>query len=249
MDAYFTYLAVGFFAGISAGFFGIGGGSIVVPLLVAIGDPIKAAIGLSAMQMSFSSFYGTYINSKSKMINPKNFIHLGIAGVIGAAIGASLLNIVSSHTAAIVFSMMMFIALIRSFFLNPNLTEKPLPHWIWLFLAGLIVGTFSGLVGVGGGFLLVPILAGLMGMPLKNAVAVGLYFVMFVGTSAFLTLLYFGHVDLMKGAILSIGSILGVRIGIFISHKTGAKKHKWIVVGLYIVLLTTMIFKIIEGRI
>lgn len=249
MESLLIYLAVGLVAGVSSGFFGIGGGTIVVPLLVAIGDPIKTAIGLSAMQMSFSSVYGTYINSKSKMLNPKNFIHLGVGGVIGAAFGAALLNVISSHSAAIIFSIMMFIALVRSFFINPEPAEKEPPHWIWMFIVGLVIGTFSGIVGVGGGFLLVPILAGFFGMPLKNAVAVGLYFVMFVGTSAFLTLFYFGHVDLIKGAILSLGSIVGVRFGIFLARKTGAKKFKWMVILLYMVLLGTMLYKIAEGKV
>lgn len=238
------YLATGFVAGVSSGFFGIGGGTIVVPLLVALGESIKFAIGLSAMQMSFSSYYGTYINSKSGLINPKGFIHLGIGGVLGAALGAYLLDVVSGHTAAIVFSMMMTIALIRSFFLPVDPTAKTPPHWIFFAIAGFVVGAFSGLVGVGGGFLLVPILAGFMGMPLKNAVAVGLYFVMFVGSAAFITLLTLGYVDLIKGAILSAGSIAGVRLGILISQKTGAKKHKWIVVGMYAVLLSVMLYKI-----
>lgn len=243
------YIGVGLIAGVASGFFGIGGGTIVVPMLVFLGEGIKFAIGLSAMQMTFSSYYGTWLNSKSGLVQPKDFWQLGVGGVLGAALGAWLLDVVSGHTAALVFCGMMALALVRTVFINPEPARKPHPHWSLFFIAGFVVGGFSGLVGVGGGFLLVPILAGLMGMPLKNAIAIGLYFVMFVGTAAFATLFTLGYVDLMKGALLSAGSLAGVRLGIFVAAKTSAKKHKGIVIVLYTVLLLMMIYKIWQGEV
>ena len=212
-----------------------------------LGEGIKPAIALSTMQMSCSSIYGSYINAKNGQFRPQSFIVLGLGGIVGAACGARLLAVVPSFWAAVVFTCMIVLALVKTFLTNPAGGASSNPRQIWLFLTGAVVGVFAGLVGIGGGFLLVPILAGILGLPLKNAVAIGLYFVMFVGGSAFITYSLMGYVDFTKGAFLSIGSILGVRFGIWIVSKTGANKHKIIVLLMYITLLAVMIYKLTKG--
>ena len=62
-------LAVGLLAGILAGLFGIGGGAIIVPMMILLGNDIKIAIGISIMQMIFSSVYGSYVNYKKKNLD------------------------------------------------------------------------------------------------------------------------------------------------------------------------------------
>jgi len=57
-------ILVGTLAGTLSGFFGIGGGMILIPLLMLTGMDIKTAIGISIVQMVFSSFYGSYLNYK-----------------------------------------------------------------------------------------------------------------------------------------------------------------------------------------
>jgi uncharacterized membrane protein YfcA len=243
------YGAVGLIAGVASGFFGIGGGTVVVPLLLLLGEPIKFAIGLSAMQMTFSSFYGTWLNSRSGMIAPGEFWQLGVGGVLGAAAGAWLLDVVNPVTVGWIFSIMMAFALIKTILSSPTPAAKARPNgWIFL-LIGLSIGVFSGLVGVGGGFLLVPVLVGLLGLPLKNAVAIGLYFVMFVGTAAFVTLAVLGYVDFIKGALLAGGALVGVYLGILLANRTSAKGHKGLVVALYVILLGVILQKLIRGEV
>ena len=55
-------IGVGIFIGVMSGFFGIGGGMILVPILVALGFGIKDAIGISIIQMVFISIFGSYLN-------------------------------------------------------------------------------------------------------------------------------------------------------------------------------------------
>ena len=51
-------LGLGLLSGIFAGFFGIGGGTLIVPAMMLLGLDIKTAIGISVMQMMFSSLWG-----------------------------------------------------------------------------------------------------------------------------------------------------------------------------------------------
>ncbi|GHV04408.1 UPF0721 transmembrane protein [Campylobacterota bacterium] len=247
---YLLFALTGLVAGVASGFFGIGGGLIVVPLCVALGEGVKSAIALSTMQMTFSSILGSYINSKKQLFNPLDYLPLGFGGVLGAACGAYLLTIVSAHIAALFFLAMLIVGLWRMWGTKAEgKDDAKTPNGILLFAAGLLVGTYAGMVGVGGGFLLVAILTGFMGAAIKNAVAIGLYFVLFVGTSAFITYALMGYVDFTKGAFLSIGSLLGVQLGISWASKVSPKYHKKAVIGVYILMIILMIYKIAKGEI
>ena len=57
-------LAFGLITGFTSGFFGIGGGSILIPMLLVAGFAMKEAVAISIMQMVFSSIYGSFLNSK-----------------------------------------------------------------------------------------------------------------------------------------------------------------------------------------
>ena len=73
-------IALGFFGllvGFSSGFFGIGGGTLLVPALIYFGYDIKMAIGISVMQMIFSSMFGSYHNYKAGVLQLHSGIYLG----------------------------------------------------------------------------------------------------------------------------------------------------------------------------
>ena len=85
-------LFLGIFIGIIAGFFGIGGGTLLVPLLLYFNFDFKEAIGISIIQMVFSSIFGTYLNNKAGTIKLKKggsirfFEKFSIQGLSGDAI-------------------------------------------------------------------------------------------------------------------------------------------------------------------
>ncbi|MDR2638219.1 MAG: sulfite exporter TauE/SafE family protein [Helicobacteraceae bacterium] len=247
---YLLFLVVGVSAGVVSGFFGIGGGLIVVPLCVLLGEEVKSAIALSTMQMTFSSVYGSYAHIKNRMYDPRRYVWLGFGGVTGAAIGAYLLSLVSAHFAALFFLTMLilgFLRIVASKAEGDKEAATP-PQWL-LMLAGLFVGVYAGMVGVGGGFLLVAIMTGFLGAPIKNSVAISLFFVLFVGSGAFAVYALSGMVDFAKGAFLSLGSLAGVRGGIWIASKITAKRHKQAIVAVYTLMIVVMIYKIAKGEI
>ena len=60
----YTLVILGLITGFTSGFFGIGGGSILIPMLLVYGFMMKEAVAISIMQMVFSSIYGSIINAK-----------------------------------------------------------------------------------------------------------------------------------------------------------------------------------------
>ncbi|MDX1296432.1 MAG: TSUP family transporter, partial [Sulfurimonadaceae bacterium] len=67
----FELALIGIGVGVLSGFFGIGGGTILVPALLLMGFDMKTAIGISIVQMVFASVYGSYLNSKKGTLDIK----------------------------------------------------------------------------------------------------------------------------------------------------------------------------------
>ena len=87
----------GIITGFVSGFFGIGGGMVLVPMLVLAGYVMKEAIAISIMQMVFSSIYGSFLNSKKAKGVFKDGIVLGIGGFVGGLQNSFVLAYVSNE--------------------------------------------------------------------------------------------------------------------------------------------------------
>ena len=79
-------VVIGVCVGFISGFFGIGGGTVVVPTMLAFGYDIKIAIGISILQMLFSAIFGSYINYKNGKLVINNGIFVGFGGLFGAGL-------------------------------------------------------------------------------------------------------------------------------------------------------------------
>jgi uncharacterized membrane protein YfcA len=77
MSELFELVTLGIVVGTLSGFFGIGGGTVLVPMLLALGYDTKVAIGIAVVQMVFSSIYGSYLNKK------KWFVRIGYSSILG----------------------------------------------------------------------------------------------------------------------------------------------------------------------
>ena len=100
---------VGILVGTLSGFFGIGGGMILIPILMLLGIDIKTAIGISIVQMVFSSFYGSYLNHKKGSLILGEGIWVGIGGFVGGAIGAYVSDLVPERILQYLFLGLLFL--------------------------------------------------------------------------------------------------------------------------------------------
>lgn len=229
-------ILVGIFIGTMSGFFGIGGGMILTPVLLLLGFDIKSAIGISIMQMVFSSLFGSYLNYKKGLLLLGEGLFIGSGGFIGGYIGGHVTGYVPDSVLQGLFFGLLFFALFRLIFSHNHEDDaktKSLPKPI-LFILGLLTGIFAITLGIGGSIILTPLLVGVLHYPIKRAVSVGLFFVVFSSVSGLLSRLSIGTIDFENGLLVALSSLLGVAIGIWLKDIVSSKKHKIALIALYV---------------
>lgn len=241
---FLEFSIAGLIIGFISGFFGIGGGTLLVPTLLYLGFSIKHAIGVSVMQMVFSSIFGSYLNLKKGNFQIKDGLILGIGGFCGAQGSGFLVNHLSSVILSSIFLFSVCLAILKFFKSSPESDLPEVESKFLLFLVGLFVGLIAISVGIGGGLFLTPILVGFMNYDIKKAISMSLFFIIFSSVSGFISMSQFGLIDYKVGLIVGISSLLGVFLGIKTSHNLDKKKHKTLLLGLYFVILAMTINKL-----
>jgi hypothetical protein len=169
MSTIIFYLLTGAGAGILAGLLGIGGGAIVVPALAWIfaqetiptNAIMHVATSTSLAAMIFTTLVATITQQRKKAIQWHLVKQLAIGIIVGTISGVYLANYLSGHVLKLLFGVFMLVVASK-LFIGKKATEKKLidPNIYFQFLAGFFVGGLSGLLGIGGGVFMVPILLG-----------------------------------------------------------------------------------------
>jgi uncharacterized membrane protein YfcA len=238
---------IGIFVGFISGFFGVGGGTILVPILMYLGFDIKEAIGISVLQMVFSSVYGSYLNYIKGSLKVSKKIFFGFGGFIGGLGSGYVVKILSSQTLTIALLLVVLFAIYK-FFKTPETTDKePIQNRVLNFFIGMFIGLLAMSVGIGGSLLLTPIMVGLLHFDIKKAVSAALFFVVFSSLSGLISLSMFGFIDYHNGTIIGLASLIGVYFGITVAHKTDPKRHKNLILILNFIIMGLIVNKLIQG--
>ncbi|MFO0827845.1 MAG: sulfite exporter TauE/SafE family protein [Phycisphaerales bacterium] len=164
--------------GLSLGLLGAGGSIVTVPVLVfVVGDPPKVAIAESLAIVGAIAATAASRYQRQRLIDWRHAILLGVPGMLGALQGAMLARAMSGRAQMILFACVAFVAALRMLLArSPSDSAPTSPHRpAWQpILAGIAVGLLTGLVGVGGGFLLIPALVVLLGVPMRRAIGTSL---------------------------------------------------------------------------
>jgi uncharacterized membrane protein YfcA len=238
-------IIIGVIVGIISGFFGIGGGMILVPILLLIGFDINTAVGISIIQMVFTSVYGSYLNYKKGSLEINDGIFIGIGGFIGGFGGSLLTPFISSETLKYLFVFIILFAILK-LVLSKEKKDETVNNsisWVVLLIIGVIIGVFAITLGIGGSVMLTPILAGILHYPIKKAISAGLFFVVFSSMAGLIGRVSSNNIDLENGLIIAISSLFGVFIGIFLKDYITSKNHKYLLILLYLITLFMMIKK------
>ena len=173
--------------GFSLGLLGSGGSIITVPVLVyLLGQDEKLAIAGSLFIVGGVALVASLQYVRVGMVDWRNVVVFGLPGMAGTWLGALLAAFVPGIVQLTLFALVMLLA--AFLMLRPvDLGRAPgAPRAHWRIAAdGLLVGVVTGLVGVGGGFLIVPALVLLGGLAIHNAVATSLVIIALKSFSGF----------------------------------------------------------------
>lgn len=238
--------AFGIVTGFVSGFFGVGGGMVLVPMLLLVGYVMKEAVAISIMQMVFSSIYGSFLNAQKAKDVVKDGVVIGIGGFIGGLQSGYIVTNVSNEFLQYLFIAILVFAIVRIFYSPAEQTDERKTHnKFTLLLIGFFIGIVAMSIGVGGSILLTPILVGFMKYDLKSATALGLFFVIFSSIAGFTSISLHGHMLYTEGAIVGIASLIGVYFGIKAKHLVKATSYKQYILILNILILLAMLYKTI----
>ncbi len=199
-------IGFGLLVGALLGLVGGGGSILAVPALVyGVGMPLAAAIPSSLVVVGASSV-AAVIPRLGKDIHWPVALTVGAAGGVVAFVGAAVNRLLPQELLLVLFAVIMVIAGIRMLWaarsgdgLGPDSAD--IVTWPWyLFRAiatGMVVGFLTGLLGVGGGFLIVPALVLMLGLPMTMAVGTSLVIVAI--NSAFAFVSQTGHLEVDWG--------------------------------------------------
>lgn len=213
--------------GVALGLLGGGGSILTVPVFTYVAglDP-KVAIASSLPVIAVTSAVGAFGHWRARNVQPRTALIFGGLAMLGGFAGARLAAWLTGAVQMLLFAVIMLGASISMFRPAPEAsaaTARRLSFGTLLPL-GLGVGLLTGLVGVGGGFLIVPALAQLGGLPMH--VAVGTSLLVIAMNSAAGTLGYLGQVRFPMALLapftaLAVGGILiGARLGQSLSQRT-----------------------------
>ncbi len=240
----FELLSLGIGVGVLSGFFGIGGGTILVPLLLMLGYDTKEAIGISVLQMVFSSVYGSYLNNKKGTLDVAMVLIIGVGGFIGALLSGLIASSFSDAVLEMIFLSFATFALLRLFFKTKEHRDQREVSKLTLLMIGVPLGALSMTIGVGGSIILVPILVGFLHVPLKKAISAGLFFVIFSSVAGFISHANLGHIDYESGAIIGLASLVGVYIGIHLKDRVDTILQRRLLVGFYLIVVLYLLQRI-----
>lgn len=237
----------GIITGFVSGFFGVGGGMILVPMLLLAGFIMKEAIAISIMQMIFSSVYGSFLNSRTAKNVLKDGLIIGIGGFFGGLQSGFIISKVSNESLQYLFIAILIYSVL-SILKSPaqvNEEEKRTSNKFILFLIGAVIGVTAMSIGVGGSIMLTPLLVRFLKYDLKKATSLGLFFVIFSSIAGFTSLTINNQMLFKEGATIGVSSLIGVYFGIKLKNSIKSTSYKKYILILYIAILISMICKTI----
>ncbi len=236
---------LGLMVGVLGGFWGIGGGWVMTPGLYVLGVPMPLAVGTSLAYILGQSVLASLRHGKLGNTDAK--IGFGITGgmVVGAELGARVVEVLKRSgevDRAIGTLYLFFLGTVgfftlweswrsrkgtifkglglRKFVLPPLLSTSEGQISLWVLVgSGLGVGVLVGVLGVGGGFVMLPLLV--YGLRLSTHTAVGTSVLSVALTGAFATFSHGirGNVDLEMALLLFSGAVVGTQLGAFATRR------------------------------
>lgn len=230
---------IGVGSGILSALLGVGGAVITTPAVRVLGATPIQAVGSTVPAILPSAISGTLRYAREGLVDWQAALGLGIAGALFAVGGALVSDLVDGRVLMLFTAVLMLwsgLSVVRGGRRNvparapalgpgPDSEPEPEPepeqrvgHPLALLGAlGAVSGFVAGLLGVGGGIIMVPVLTGPLKVPMKSAVASSLVAVAIFSVPALVTHWVLGHINWAFALPLMLGVVPGARIGAHLS--------------------------------
>lgn len=222
MNDLLVAVAIGFAAGYLSGQFGVGGGIITTPAIRLLLDrPELVAVGTPLPVIIPTAVAGAIAYTRRGLADVRLGLTIGVVGGGFSVLGAWLSDLVGGQlvllaTAALICWMAvdMILLALRPARPEGERADSAVPPARWKIGAlGTITGLFSGFLGLGGGFVVVPALVRYFGFTAKSAIGTSLVAVALLAVPGSIAHYALGHVDVELALALTIGVVPGALLG------------------------------------
>lgn len=241
MDVFAAFIApalAGVFVGVMSGLLGVGGGTIMVPIFrLAFGMSPLASTATSLFAIIPTSISGAVAHTRAKTCVPKLGLALGAGGAVVSPMGVWLASVSPGWlvicVAAIVIGFSAFKMFKKAVKCAPtpragraggnaqDASAKAVPdqpvlsrkQYLQGACIGLIAGLASGYVGVGGGFIMVPLMLAVLDIPMSLASGTSLIAIMILAIPGVIEQGLLGNIEYLAGIAIVVGSIPGALVG------------------------------------
>ena len=241
---------------------GQGGGSTYVPVLLGAGMEFHEASTTSLFMIMLASLAATLIFGRKKTIDWKLLLSIVPLAILGSFVGGYVAQYISALVLTIIFAIVLIIA---AFFMLRPASEGKSPAFMpqllcWgrhcgeyqyrisiglLIPATAVVGFIAGMIGVGGGLFVLPLLILLFGCPTRIAIGVSSTYVGIAALPGFIGHLVGGSAfNIWVALPLAVAAFIGALVGPMLSLKIGVKKLRVVMAVVLIALATWMVLNI-----
>jgi uncharacterized protein len=207
----------GLVAGVMSGLFGIGGGTVMTPAVqVLLGTPPIIALATPLPAIFPTAITGAWTYRQGGELDERAAAWIVGPGVLGAIVGAALTDVIDTDLLLVVTALLLAreaVKILQGAARREAAGEPSEGTPMQLAGIGLAAGFVSGLLGVGGGIIIVPLLSGILRMPLKRALGTSLLAIVALVIPGTIVHAALGHIDWAIFAALTVGAVPGARIG------------------------------------
>jgi hypothetical protein len=209
-------VTIGLVAGVLSGLFGVGGGIVQTPAITSLLDaPAIVAVATPLPVILPTAIVGAFTYWRANQIDLRAAAWISLTGALASAGGAAAAEVIDGRLLLVITGALLVwqaIGVARG--RTTGGPQEPRTPSIWTYAAiGVAAGFVSGLLGIGGGIIMVPLLAGVLGMPLKTALGTSLAAIVVLVIPGTIVHAALGNIDWQIVAVLVVGSVIGARIG------------------------------------
>jgi uncharacterized protein len=231
--------------GVTLGLLGGGGSILTVPILVYVaGQDAKTAIATSLLVVGVTSAAAVVSHARAGRVRWRTGLIFGAAGMVGAYGGGRVAEFIPGTALLVAFGLMMIVTSVAMLRGRRNVTPERPPTDLpvgRILAEGAVVGAVTGLVGAGGGFLVVPALVLLGGLPMATAVGTSLLVIAMKSGAGLLGYLASTPIDWQLAGLVTaaavVGSVAGGRLAGRVPEDRLRRAFGWFVLVMALVVL------------